>query len=921
MSVWDEVRALITTRDIDRLTARMAVLDDTGRKEVARELPGYLKLLRRRHAASSPWERGVGDWAEPMRVAGAGSLGGAAAVAAWVGRRDFAPFEGETPGDTEALVTVISAREPHWQADLVTRLVLRIRDRRSPGLPLALALLRRTGVTPPEHDPLVVGWVSTPPGVRRLREDPLLDVLLPRIFEAQGVGLALREERSNPPRAGSWLGALATLSGEGRISREMLLDGCVRRFLLGGDARELRFFARLHELLRPSSAEVGSRARDYLRLLPTAPGPVADLSLRHLRRLDSPDTPLDPADVAEALCGLLFRAEGGLVRAGLTWLDRILRERPERADELAPALASALGHETYAVQERAVRVAVKYAAHLSPLGTEPLRATLPGLPPDLGRRLAKVTGGEVGPEPEPEVFVPPELPAPEPPAPFPPLPGTVAEFVSMGRASTWQAAEIWLAGFVRFAAEDREALCAALSGRAHRPSGFHTREDWYWAEDWFAAMAAELVHRGTDSRPPVGEPPVSAPGEVRRDAAIGAGDADGGGPSFGDLLAGMRDSVLNWVMGLAGGVAVPDRLPGEKAVSPPHRFLLRRYAEVLAALKADTLPPVLLATPTHDTGHLDPADLVARLEAVEAAGAEPPAADLQQALLRLPRAADPEVVARAGRLTSEAGRRAARRLAEGPVDPEAAVRWKYTEGMIEHYADEREPRAASRARPVSRLTVEPAGLTFDGLLGEVSDRDRGEHGGYLDWWPALLPSHRDVVAAHYLPYLLHSWERPQVRPDHVARLAASDGPAGEPLALLLAFFLARRDQAEGVRLLLSMAARGDLPAAELGRQLTLLVEYTSASLSHATTGLEEAARRGAHREVWEVIREALPHLLPEPGGRPAPGVTDLVALGVTVAGRAGARGEIAALASAAARRSSSRFTRECRRLHDLLARP
>ncbi|MDP9862099.1 MULTISPECIES: DUF6493 family protein [Streptosporangium] len=397
MTVWDEVRDLIDARGTAALATRMARLDDAGRQEVARALPGHLKLVRERVAELTPWD-GAGDWAEPLRVAGAGSLGGAAAVAAWLHKRDFAASRWEVFHDTRALVEVISVRDPQWQADLATRLALRVRDRRSPGAPLVLDLLRRTGVTPPQHDPLVVAWVSTRPSARGLRKDPLRDALLPRIFEAQGVGRALREERSDPLSAYSWLGALAVLAGEGTVRRELLLDGCVNRFLRGGDVHDLRFFARLHEVLDPTHVEVESRARDYLHLLPAAPGPVAELSLRHLRRLDH----IDPDDAAEALEGLLFRAERGLVRAGLTWLDQIVRRAPERADGLAPALASALGHEAYAVQERAVRLAVKHARHLSPPGAEPLRAALAVLPPDLGRRLAEAVGGEARPEEEPE---------------------------------------------------------------------------------------------------------------------------------------------------------------------------------------------------------------------------------------------------------------------------------------------------------------------------------------------------------------------------------------------------------------------------------------------------------------------------------------------------------------------------------------
>jgi hypothetical protein len=89
----------------------------------------------------------------------------------------------------------------------------------------------------------VVAWLGVTPSVSWLREDPLLDVLLPRIFEAQGAGRALLDERSSPLSATSWLGALTVLGSEGRVSRGMLLDGCVSRFLRGGDAQDLRFRA------------------------------------------------------------------------------------------------------------------------------------------------------------------------------------------------------------------------------------------------------------------------------------------------------------------------------------------------------------------------------------------------------------------------------------------------------------------------------------------------------------------------------------------------------------------------------------------------------------------------------------------------------------------------------------------------------
>ncbi|WP_344745227.1 DUF6493 family protein [Streptosporangium vulgare] len=792
----------------------------------------------------------------------------------------------------------------------------------------------------------------------------------------------------------------------------------------------MRFFVRLHELLEPAPAEVEARARDYLRLLPAAPGPVAELALRHLRRLDR----LDPADVTEALEGLLFRAEVGLVRTGLTWLDQTLRRSPERADELAPALASAFGHEAYAVQERAARLAVRHAAHLTPLGAETLRAALGALPPDLGGLLAGTVGGEAGPGWEPEVLVPPPLTPPDPVGAFPVPPGTVAELVRPRSSHDWRETERWLAGFVRFAAEDREELRAALTGSVHEIHDLYRCENWYAPHEWLTAIAAELVSPGADPGPAAREAPEVSEGWVFGSVMTGAREREGGELSFGGFLAGARDYVMRFLTGGDGdgrvtgpgegrglsrgmppgirsdaagfedvyssiriwsrpadpgeggetvttletgdpsetgetgsfgwsghdgatghrvpygggaghrvsqdGVAEhrvshdevarrhhapeeigPDRLPGEHDVSVPHRFVLRRCAEVLAALRTGTLPPVLLATPTRATGHLDPAAFLTRLEAVEAAGAEPLPADFQQALLRLPGTTDPETAARAGRLTSEAGRRAARWLAEGPVEPETRVRWRFTDNGNSRHTDEHEPPPGADLRPVPWVRAEPTGLSLvDELLGEVPHRNWDEHGRHMDWWPSVLPSHRDVVAASYVPHLLHSWYRPEVRPAHVEALAACDGPVGEPTALLLAFFLAQRDPDHGVRLVLRMAARGDLPSEALGGQLALLTNRGEVKLPHAVAGLGQAAGQGAHREVWEVIRAALPHVLPGKGERPRSGATDLVTLGVEVARWAGARGEIPGLAPPS-RRSSSEFGRQCRRLHDYLVRP
>ncbi|WP_188189714.1 hypothetical protein [Nonomuraea sp. SYSU D8015] len=376
-NAWDAVRAAIDAEDFSAVATLMIGYDDAQRREVARELPGYLPIARQagtrrdyermqRHQARwrelelraeemgryvfampeasvllSQGPEMEDRWREPMRVAGAGAIAGAAAVATWLTKRDFErswmPREAD---DVPAILEVVAVRPVAWQQDLAVRLALRLRGTRPQAddrrVRLALALLRASGAEPPEHDPLTLAWlVATPLG--DLAGDRLLDVMLPRLFEAEGAGRLLCDDQALPA-------ALGKLAAEGRIRRAALLDGCRTRFLRGGQAADLRFFVRLHDLLDPAPEEVAPRADDYVALLSHAPANVADLALRQLRRLKT--TP-----PAEAVEGLPYRREGKLVRAGLSLLDRVLKDGD--VDAYAPALAAALLCESPDARERA----------------------------------------------------------------------------------------------------------------------------------------------------------------------------------------------------------------------------------------------------------------------------------------------------------------------------------------------------------------------------------------------------------------------------------------------------------------------------------------------------------------------------------------------------------------------------------------
>ncbi|WP_336214957.1 hypothetical protein [Nonomuraea sp. LPB2021202275-12-8] len=980
-TAWARVRDLVTARRIRDLADHVLDLSDEHRAEVARRLPELRKELREAagRRAARRWMAGlddegedegdpesgdgIGGHGEALRVAGAGTLSGAAAAVAWLTRREFTgPWSG-----TDEVLRVLTARPAAWQADVAARLARRIRTADDRNAPLALALLRACGAPPPEHDPLVTAWLRARPSA----DDPLIGSLLPRIFEAEGAGRVLREERLEP-RPTRWLALLGRLQVAGRVSRADLLDGCLRRFLRGGDAAGLRFFVRLHRMLDPTPQEVAARTRDYLRLLPAAPGTVAELALAQLRR----GGPHESADVAEAIGALTFRQEAKLALAGLRWLAEELPPAPEAA----AALAAAFGHASYEVQGRAARLALRHAAALAPAG-QILAEAVPLLPASLGSRVAAVFGGDLAEPENTEVFTPPPLR----PVVFEPFPEPT---VRLGwNVYGWVDSERWLAAFVAQAAGDREELRRTLAdefGGAY-PDLFHYPR-WMDPSMWIAGLAMELISPGSDPGLPEPEPVDPWEGASFRVRVMVVPDADEDEPpaaeesrkpqdpgeeeraperAFAQLPEHVRAEVFERLLGIGvseervaamrDGLPVPEPGPGEPRafrvgftysgprplfhrpeppdpaaefrrvnrlpqpgqVSPPHFFLLHRLSELYLALREGTLPPVLLATPTVLTGHLDPDALVDRLAVCAAAGVEPLPADLLQALLRLPRGAHPGAAARAAGLGSRAAATAAGWMAGGGLpDPEAGLRWAYMEGATDYFYDEREPGyRVWELRLVPVLRAAPTGHDIlDELLREPPRWGWDEHGRAMDWWPAILPSHREVVAVNYLPHL---GRRLGVYAPCAHGLIDADGPAGDATAVVLAHFVAERNPA-AIALLVRMAARGGLPAETVGRQLALLMRRTHVEPRPVVAVLAEAARQGAHAEVWRMLTSLLPALLPCTGERPSVAHVEAMTLAADVAAWTGARGPIPEVTALAANPGRSRFTRACVWLRDQL---
>ncbi|WP_067173182.1 DUF7824 domain-containing protein [Microtetraspora niveoalba] len=859
MTPWQDVAARIVAGDAAGTLRLVTGLDAAGRRAVAAELPRHLAELKRTRDGWWEWHKQI----PALRVAGAVCLPGPTAVANWLYRRDFS-WRDDHVADAGRILGVLRRRPEPWRAELARRMVERLRapqvGAEIPHWRIAASLVRETGIEPPANDALVIGWLrslgATGHGagrddLERVTGDPLFGLLLPRVFEADGLGTAL---------FGAQIDVIGRMVDEGLLDRAEILDRVIGRLLADGSSA-LPALAELHDRLAPTPDEVAERATDYVRLLPAAPPVVAETALARLRLLDA-EGRLEVDMFAEAAEALAFRAERKIVLPLAGWIVDAVRRVPDRAAAGLAALCAVFGQDALPLQERAVRAALTLASYAGERERAAVREAAADLPVELREKIAAEYGEVAVKEAAPP---PPALVAVTPPAPPAPI-ASPAELVREIGDLSWSVDaarfERLLAGLVEWTHRDpvavREALDPSrerLAVRAFGSPGMYYRESAYTLL-CRAALAA------------------AAPEECRGRA--------GRARRYGDS---------------------PHPIDG---------FLMRRAREVAEMFEAGGTRPVLLATPTSGTGHVAPRTLVARLESLEAAGAEPLPADFAQALLRLPRAADPAAAVRARRLSSPSGREPAVWIERGGLpDPVVSCEIKrHRERSGELWYGE------------VRARIVPPGADLPPPVGELFTRDpagrRAPLSEAVGWWPAVLPSHREVAAAHMIEVFQAYMESTDGQVEALSPLAHGDGPTGAGTAYALVVGMGHTrpvQRAAATDALIALAARGDVPAAEIGRAVDELVRAGFVKLNRVTSVLDDAARAGAHAEVWEIVAAALPGLLPEAGEKPRANLADLLAVGARAAEPAGARTAVPGLAAVAEREGTSRFVLEARRLH------
>jgi hypothetical protein len=313
-----------------------------------------------------------------------------------------------------------------------------------------------------------------------------------------------------------------------------------------------------------------------------------------------------------------------------------------------------------------------------------------------------------------------------------------------------------------------------------------------------------------------------------------------------------------------------------------------------------------------------------RIAALELAGRQPWPADLQQAMLRLPRDIDPADTAVAGALTSPAGRALHLRLRDGrgdvtsrpvlaPVVPRQRWMWpSHPQGTVALVALD-----GPKADPRDLATLATDLADPHARAGHLT---RYQLAFGMGLWAAALPADPEVVAAHALLALC---DLPVAGGLPVGRallvdLPAMPGPAGAAVALAVVNALAAEaaaDRTAGTDAVVDVATRGAGGTA-YGRALLLLARGDDLKLGRVASALAEALRAGPAVApfLWGLAAEALPTFL-------AGDVRDthrLLAIASDAAALSGARGPLDGLDGVAARNGSSRLVVEARRLQGII---
>ena len=200
-----------------------------------------------------------------------------------------------------------------------------------------------------------------------LEDKALLDDEVWELFETEpmpGLLHLLPTDETFPP-AHRWECALAALAAEGLLSRARLLDASIGGLECDYHEFRARWFAFMHETLRPTLDERAERAGRYVGLAASRNPSTVTFSLKALAVLDDANR-LEPGPLLEAIGPALLARAKGTVQAALALIASAARRDPALRQRAATVAVDALAHESPAVHEAVVDLIVRHGEPAEP---------------------------------------------------------------------------------------------------------------------------------------------------------------------------------------------------------------------------------------------------------------------------------------------------------------------------------------------------------------------------------------------------------------------------------------------------------------------------------------------------------------------------------------------------------------------------
>jgi len=517
------------------------------------------------------------------------------------------------------------------------------------------SLVRAGLCRPPEHENYVLGALEgirpiprwrenqqrAADGMAPLPEPALEDVLVAeldwletafwRLFEIEGngrVSLANCDKYRKGSQQG-WTAAIRELSRRGILARDRLLDMSLAA--LARDFPQFRagWFSRFHEALEPTPDERVVRLDTYLGLLASNLPPTAAFALDAVAIVDAA-RPMAAHRLIPALSPALLARTKIVVKTALKLLARIAARDASARTEVCIAATMALLHEAADVQKAVFDLLDRHGNKADAVLRAKLAENSAAVTPSVRPRLQPWSAGvksaaTTTPHPEPiRVELVPRSGSPvDPSRAIDPI-TTLDDLLHAAAA-------------VLETANDPDEIERVLDGMSRlcdqRPVDFERR-------------AAPLLKRVYSSGRSIAR---------ARSAAVESG--------FETLL-------VSWL----GGVNACDRWPEQPAEHRSGLTFLQARFTALSRQFADGRARPMLAAPTHRGGWIEPAALVARWRAWQAAGDTPDRYEQVLALLRLAPAERAAQLPHAAKITGEAGRALRHALGlDGPPGADAAL--------------------------------------------------------------------------------------------------------------------------------------------------------------------------------------------------------------------------------------------------------